>query len=149
MLLRELVPDGEVALLDQAGRQTTRHGVQGRAGADDATADDEDVELAVPATVVPASASKAVSRASGLRALACVMSPSCRSSAGYPVPHPWEELQHLFGRTYAGIGLVTCLTLAVAAVGTPWLRWSRRAARPVTRPVDLAGRFRDRRERAP
>ena len=27
----------------------------------------------------------------------------------------------MFGRTYAGIGLVTCLTLAVAAVGTPSL----------------------------
>jgi poly-gamma-glutamate synthesis protein (capsule biosynthesis protein) len=45
------------------------------------------------------------------------MSPSCRSSGRYPERTHGEERI----RTYAGIGLVTCLTLAVTAVGTPSL----------------------------
>ena len=36
---------GQVALLDQAGRQAAGHGVEGDPGADHSPADDEDVEL--------------------------------------------------------------------------------------------------------
>ena len=39
--------DGQVALLEQPGGEPAGHGVEGRAGADDPAADDEDVELPV------------------------------------------------------------------------------------------------------
>ena len=47
----------------------------------------------------------------------------------------------MVGRTNAGIGLVTCLTLAVTAVGTPWLTLAEegRQARHETTAITLAG----------
>ena len=41
------MPDGEVTLLDQPGRQAPGRGVEGGAGPDDAATHDEHVELAV------------------------------------------------------------------------------------------------------
>ena len=134
---------GEVALLDQAGGQAARGGVEGGAGADDAAADDEDVELAVAARGGQGAQRGLACR--GLSALAWVTAPSSPGIRDHP-PAPVTLRTDTGGpiRTYAGIGLVTSLILAVTALGTPG-RWSRRAVDRSRDRGDQLGWFRDRR----
>ena len=127
---------GQVALLDQPGRQPAGGRVQGGARPDDAAAHDQHVELAVGCAVAARTPQRRLaSRRAERTGLGHASILPRRSGAATLAPTPGGPI-----RTYAGIGLVTSLTLAVTALGTPW-SLVEGARRPVTSPRRSLGGF--------